>query len=926
MPPESGAEPKGKSPVTLPTGTVTFLFSDIEGSTHRWEAHREAMASAVARHDALMQAASKRHGGFVFKTVGDAFCIAFRQPEAAIAAALEAQRALNAEDFSSVDGLRVRMAIHTGTADERNGDFFGPAINRVARLLGIGHGGQVLVSGTATDLLQGVMPPQSSLRDLGQHRLRDLSRPEQVYQLIAAGLLDMFPQPRSLDVLPNNLPRQATSFIGRDDVLTELKALLAKSQVVTIVGTGGVGKTRAALQIGADLLDGSGDGVWFVDFAPLGGAEYVVPEIALVLNVQPQHGRSLLDQVRLYLRSKRLLLILDNCEHVVTEASRAVAAILKDCSQVKVIATSREGLNIHGEQVYRMPSLSLPSLEEQPSAEEALRYGAVALFVARASAADARFTFTDDKAAIVTDICRRLDGIALAIELAASRVTILSVNQLSQRLDERFRLLTGGDRAALPRQQTMRAAIEWSYELLAEEEKTLFRRLSIFQGGWMLEASAAVCSDEMLDEFSILEKLSSLASKSLVVVDFHAETQRYRLFESLRQYGLERLKQRGEFDVAARRHAEYFAQWGRQIRSTWSTIPEFLWHAQVDAEIDNIRAALGWSLMQRNSPMLGVALAENLWPFWIGRDLLEGRRWLEKSQSEVDPSANPALSLAISLAMTRLMTGAYRKQQLAATEQALTVARALGDEPMLVRAIFYCAEALVSRNRLDEAEPLLMESLELARRLGDRLRAAAALHALGEIYRKRGLFDRARELMSQALQMGEVIGGHNRAISLIDFAYLEKLEGNLTRATELAQEAHRICEQLKDRRLGVLADNQLALYHLELGQLDEARLHARAALKVSCDEQITDQIPWSIELLVGVAVRQGAFERGAQLIGYAEAAAVQVSRELDAQEQKDLDWLTQPLRDHFNADRLAKLAADGAAWSEDQAVEEALKV
>jgi len=233
MPPESGAAPRG--PVTLPTGTVTFLFSDIEGSTQRWETHREAMASAVARHDALMRAASERHGGFVFKTVGDAFCIAFRQPEAAVAAALDAQLALNVEDFSSVDGLRVRMALHTGTADERNGDFFGPAVNRVARLLGIGHGGQVLVSGTATDLLQGMMPPQSSLRDLGQHRLRDLSRPEQVYQLIASGLPDMFPQPRSLDVLPNNLPRQATSFIGRDDVLAELKALLAKSQVVTIV-------------------------------------------------------------------------------------------------------------------------------------------------------------------------------------------------------------------------------------------------------------------------------------------------------------------------------------------------------------------------------------------------------------------------------------------------------------------------------------------------------------------------------------------------------------------------------------------------------------------------------------------------------------------------------------------------------------------
>src|SRR6202011_2491721 len=448
-----------KKPASLPTGTVTFLFTDIEGSTQRWEAHRAEMARAVARHDKLVHAVVAKHGGFVFKTVGDAFCVAFSDPENAVAAALDAQRALSSEDFSSVGGVRARMAIHTGTTQERDGDYFGPTVNRVARLLAIGHGGQVLVSGTATDLLQGSMPAQASLRDLGEHQLRDLAFPEQVYQLVAPGLADIFPALRSLGALPNNLPRQATAFVGREQELADIKALLAKSQVVTLVGTGGVGKTRTALQVAADLLDGTGDGVWLVDLAQVSG-DYVAATIAQVFNLQAQAGRDPLDDVRAYLKNKRLLLVVDNCEHVIGEITRVVAAIVKDCPRVVVLATSREGLNVHGEQVYRLPSLSVPPPGAVLSAEEALKRGAVALFVARASALYAQFSFTDDKAPVVADICRRLDGIALAIELAAARVTILNLKQLSQRLDERFRLLTGGDRTALPRQQTMRAAID----------------------------------------------------------------------------------------------------------------------------------------------------------------------------------------------------------------------------------------------------------------------------------------------------------------------------------------------------------------------------------------------------------------------------------------------------------------------------------
>ncbi|MBV8262917.1 MAG: adenylate/guanylate cyclase domain-containing protein, partial [Candidatus Eremiobacteraeota bacterium] len=577
---------------TLPSGTVTFLFTDIEGSTQRWESHRAEMESAVSRHDALLRTAVAAHGGVVFKTVGDAVCAAFARPQDALAGAVDAQRALDTEDFGAVGGLRIRMAVHTGTAQERDGDYFGPTVNRVARLLAIGHGGQVLVSGATAQLLHGVMPPQTSLRDLGEHQLRDLARPEQVHQLAATGLGEIFPTLHSLETLPNNLPRQATAFVGREHELTELKALLGKSQVVTIVGTGGIGKTRAALQVGADMLDGTGDGVWLVDLAQVVNDELVTSAIASVFELQPQPERKPLDDLCLYLKVKRLLLILDNCEHVVAEATRVVAAIVRACPNVVVLATSREALNVHGEQVYRMPTLSLPAHNGVLSAKDALTYGAIALFVARASALDAQFTFTDEKAPVVADICRRLDGIALAIELAAARVTILNLKQLSQKLDERFRLLTGGARTALPRQQTMRAAIDWSYELLSEAERTVFRRLSIFQGGWTLEAASAVCTDASLDEFAILDILTSLVNKSLVSVEFQADTQRYKLLESLRQYGIELLRDGREFDALARRHADFYAAHARQVSKRWRTMPDVAWTALVEMELDNVRAVL----------------------------------------------------------------------------------------------------------------------------------------------------------------------------------------------------------------------------------------------------------------------------------------------------------------------------------------------
>ncbi|MGH7707802.1 MAG: ATP-binding protein, partial [Vulcanimicrobiaceae bacterium] len=443
----------------------------MEGSTQRWETHREAMRAALSTHDAAMQAAIERHAGLVFKTVGDAFCGVFSRAPDAVAAALQAQRSMADQDFSAVGGLRVRIALHTGHAEERNGDYFGPTVNRVARLLSIGHGGQVLVSGVTTELAQDEMPAQSSLRDLGLQRLRDLTYPEQVYQLCAPDLPIEFPPLRSLDELPNNLPLQVTSFVGREREAAILKERLAKARLLTLVGAGGVGKTRLSLQLGADVLDDFEDGVWFVELAAVRDAQTLPDVVASTFNVNAGEGRTSFEAVVNYLKRKKALVIFDNCEHLVEAAARTIDAIIRGCPQVKVIASSRQGLDIAGETVHRVASLTIPDVGGVVSAANALAYGAVALFVDRAQAANNDFALTNENAEHVVRICRRLDGIALAIELAASRVKVMNVASLADRLNERFRILTGGSRTALPRQQTMRALIDWSYDLLAEKER-----------------------------------------------------------------------------------------------------------------------------------------------------------------------------------------------------------------------------------------------------------------------------------------------------------------------------------------------------------------------------------------------------------------------------------------------------------------------
>ena len=531
--------------------TTTFLFTDIEGSTRLWETDPDAMREALPAHDRLIAASVDSNGGRVFKHTGDGVAAAFPSAPPALAAAAQIQQGLRS---GPTEELRVRMGIHSGEAEERDGDYFGPTLNRVARMMSAGHGGQVLVSLVAARLAEG---DGFDLIELGEYRLRDLGRPEIIFQLALAGQQSEFPPLRTLDDRLNNLPVLATSFVGREDELAELTAALNGARLVTVTGVGGSGKTRLALQAAANAAPAYRDGVWLVSLGAITDPDQVDRALMDTIGLEQPADATPRQVVLDHLKDLSTLLVLDNCEHVVSTAADIAAEILAGSRETTILATSRELLGVPGESAYGLRSMRLPPAELEPA--ELVDYDAVALFMERAAPADPGFRVTDDNAAAVVEICRRLDGMPLAIELAAARLRSFSVTKIADLLDQRFRLLTGGSRTALPRQQTLAATIEWSFRLLDDREQTLFERLSVFSGGFTFDAVTAVCTDEVIGEFDVLELLPALVDKSLVVTD-EAADDRFRLLETLRQFATERFDESGDGDRVRRRHAEYFRE------------------------------------------------------------------------------------------------------------------------------------------------------------------------------------------------------------------------------------------------------------------------------------------------------------------------------------------------------------------------------
>jgi predicted ATPase len=682
------------------------------------------------------------------------------------------------------------------------------------------------------------------------------------------------------------------------------------------------------VQVAAELLGSYPDGVWLADLAKIAGADAAVPAIASALDVKARGFRTLEEHLLAFLRQKRLLLVLDNCEHVVAEAERVVDLILTTCPDVTLLTTSRERLAQTGERVYRLPSLDVPAAEA--SYETMLEFSAVALFVDRARAADSHFQFTKSSATAIGDICRRLDGVALAIELAAARVTTLSPQQLLERLREQFRILTGSDRGAHPRHRTMRAALDWSYEWLSQTEQTLFRHLAIFQGGWTTKTIEAATVNANLDEFGVLDVLSSLVNKSIVVAELRGDAQRYRLMEPLRQYGLERLKECGEFDAVAAKHARYFTEYAQQAASHWRTPAEPAALQHVEDEIDNIRATLRWAFLRHNAPVLGAELANYLGNFWLTRHYHEGIRWLECAQAAISYEKHPALSGAIIGHLLRSYAQADTSKTLALCEEAFPLLRSLDDDLPLRRALLFYGGVLLTLNRLDDAERAFQECLELSERAGDAFLSSWQRIFLGRVNTRRGDIERARKLLTQGLETLDRLGlslDRNRWVALAAHARLEQVAGHLELAIALCREGLRVTQLTQDPLGGVQIEYFLAVLLLSSGADEEARAHGVAALKMSQQELLPHGIAPSIQLLAGVAAFRGLPELAARLHGYTEMRFNNQSHyPRDTFIEVDPERFIGTLRKHFGEAELTALMADGAAWSEERAIQEALSV
>jgi predicted ATPase/class 3 adenylate cyclase len=732
----------------LPTGTVTFVFTDIEGSTQLWEQYPNVMPTALQQHDTLLREGVEKNRGYVFKTVGDAFCATFSQADDALKAVLDIQHALQTASWEETGPLRVRMALHTGTAEERDNDYFGPAVNRVARLLSTGHGGQILLSLATYELINDKLPQDVVLRDLGDHRLKDLVRSERIYQVEAPHLVSSFPALKSLDQFVHNLPIQTTRFIGREKELAQVKALFQVERLITLTGPGGTGKTRLSLQVAAELLEDYEGGVWYVALSPLTDPTRVVSTVAAVLGVQEQTSRSLQDVLIGFLHAKRVLLILDNCEHLVEACAHLTEALLRNCKDVNLLATSREALHIGGEYLWSVPPLRCPETAE--SIASLNQYEAVQLFVDRAKLVRPHFALTQENASAVVRLCIRLDGIPLALELAAVRIKMMSVAQICLRLDDRFRLLTGGSRTAERRQQTLAAAIDWSYALLDETEQKLFCRLSVFRGGWTLDAVEAVAVGEDIAPEDVLDGLISLVDKSLVFVLDSEMDVRYGMQETIREYG--RHKQIVSPEIE-KKYTTYYLEIARELNRRLDGPEQNAALHQMALELDNFREAQKIVQGQGNNKLLGT-WGTVLIHFYELRGLWsEGLEFLTLAEAALAslPPHSEWVKLQLGLGRLHWRRNVYDLAQKWNTA-ALKQAQILNDQAGIAEAFMNLGNLAYNQGSLIEVRRYFTDSLHLFRELNDQVGIARALHSLGVIAFEKGDYIEAENQLVEGLQ------------------------------------------------------------------------------------------------------------------------------------------------------------------------------
>jgi len=846
----------------FPSGAVTLLFTDVEGSIGLWEADREAMAEASARHNRLVREQIEAAGGRVFKTVGEAFRAVFADPSAALASAVAVQRAVGAEPWPPGSPILVRMALHTGACVERDGDYFGPVVNRAAGLLAVAHGGQVLVSGAAYELLADRLHGGIGLRDLGEHQMKDLGRAEQVYQVTGPDLAEMFGPLRSLDdpALRHNLPAQATRFVGRAAELAELRSLVAGgSRLVTITGPGGIGKSRLALQVAAEVLDGAGDGVWLVELAPVAEPELVARTAAAVLGVREEPGRSMLDTLAEAVGDRYLLVVLDNAEHLLGAAAKLADAMMRSCPRTCLLVTSREPLGISGEHVFRVPPLQVPPADLAAPGRLAA-FESVQLFTEHAAMHRQGFVLDEDNAAAVAAVCARLDGIPLALELAAARLGSLSVSELNSRLDQRFRLLTGGSRTALPRHQTLRALIDWSYDLLNPEERIVLDRLSVFAGGWTLEAADAVTSRGDAGDWQVLDRLAALVDKSLVQAEETRGSTRYRLLETVRHYAADRLALRAgsELDRTRAAHRDHYLALVETADTYLRGPDETIWLDRLEAEFDNIRAALAFSVTDLDSAEPGLRLASGLHRFCNmrghGGEVLEALNVLFERPDARLPTRVRARALTVGSHLLDFFGNDPPPPSM--VSEALTIARSLADDAVAADALSQLCWLSFEHDDLPAALAQIDEAVGLARAAGDPRLIAYVLGRRAVFESEAGDLDAAFADNQEAITLSRAAGDNYRlAITLANLGFDEHAAGELGAARAHLQEASTLADNHGYQNMSTGLWQNLGLVELVDADPRTARRHFLDSLHTARVTGVKAYVPGA---LLGLALAAGA--------------------------------------------------------------------
>lgn len=907
-----------------PSGTVTFLFSDIEGSTQRWDRNGDLMKVAFSRQEAIVREAMAEYGGYVYKMIGDAFQVAFDTAPQALAAALAAQRGLQDESWGDSEPIKVRMALHTGVVEERGDDYVGPALNRVARLMGIGHGGQVLISQATYELLRDDLPEGVTLHDLRQHRLKDLSRPERVYQLIAPGLVAEFPPLRSLDSHAHNLPLQLTSFIGRVKEITEIKNLLTACRLVTLIGPGGAGKTRLALQAAAELSGEMAQGVWLVDLTPLAEPELVPQAVASVLNVREEGQRPLVDTLSDYLSDKTLLLILDGCEHLVESCARLADALLRECPGLRILATSREALRIAGETRYKVLPLETPDPRHLPAYQTLSQYDAVRLFIDRASAVSPSFVVDNTNAPAVAQICHSLDGIPLAIELAAARVRAISVEMIVTRLGDRFRLLSTGDRLVRPHHQTLHAVIDWSYDLLLEDERDLFRRLGAFAGGWTLEAAEAVCCGQGIAEGQILDLLTSLVDKSLVQIDRSRGEVRYRMLETVRQYAWEKASSAQEVDGIRARYIDYYLKLAEEgeKKPYWggdSTQPK-----QLAPDLDNFRAALSWCLEEGEAQSeTGLRLAGSLWMLWWAFGYLnEGRDWLERAIEAFPTGGAPRGKALTNLGCIAWQQGDYQVAS-GYTEDSIAIYRDQAPEERggLANAIHIHGHVLFDQKDYPQARALFEQSLLIFRQLDDQVNICTLASDIGIVDYHEGKYRSAKGKYEECLAIARKMDDPTLiAVNLLRLGDIARLEGDYEAASVLYEES---LEMWKDLEFYLeLASNLHKLGYIAHYRGDYQNAAGLFVRSLSMQREMGNKqgVAECLAGLASVAVVIGRLQTGVKLFAATEEFLSAIGAPLGPADRAEVDRDLSSARTQLDEETYA------LAWSEgtDMALEDAV--